>query len=106
MKIEITEKAKSELVKLDIGGEQFLRINIVPGGCSGMTYSAALDTEMKEGDEVLYQDDAVRIVSDGGSAMFLDGLKIDYSDDLIKSGFRFLSPTSVKSCGCGASFAA
>jgi iron-sulfur cluster assembly protein len=106
MTINITEKAKSELVKLDIGQDSFLRIDIIPGGCSGMTYSAAVDTELKAGDETLYQDEDIRIVADGGSAMFLDGLKIDYSDDLIKSGFRFLSPNSVKSCGCGASFSA
>jgi len=106
MQIHITEKAKTELVKLEIGSDAFLRIDIVPGGCSGMTYNAAIDNELKSGDETLYQDADIRIVADGGSAMFLDGLKIDYSDDLIKSGFRFLSPNSVKSCGCGASFSA
>ena len=105
MNIEITEKAKTELIKLNIGRDQFLRIDIIPGGCSGMTYSAALDTELRPSDEAMYQDADIRIVADGGSAMFLDGLKIDYSDDLIKSGFRFLSPNTVKSCGCGASFA-
>lgn len=106
MQIEITDKAKTELVKLNIGGDQFLRIDIIPGGCSGMTYSAALDTVVKDTDETMFQDADIRIVADSGSAMFLDGLKIDYSDDLIKSGFRFLSPNSVKSCGCGASFSA
>jgi len=106
MSITITERAKQELVKLDIGGPQFLRIDIVPGGCSGMTYSAGIDTELKDSDTLLFQDDGIRIVADGGSALFLDGLKIDYSDDLIKSGFRFLSPSAVKSCGCGASFSA
>jgi iron-sulfur cluster assembly protein len=105
MQIEVTDKAKAELRKLDIGVDQFLRIDIVPGGCSGMTYSAGLDTEVKPSDEVIYQDDLIRIVADGGSAMFLDGLKIDYSDDLIKSGFRFMTPNAVKSCGCGSSFA-
>jgi iron-sulfur cluster assembly protein len=106
MNIHITEKAKSELIKLDIGKNSFLRIDIIPGGCSGMTYSAAVDTELKDGDETNNKDEDIRLVADGGSAMFLDGLKIDYSDDLIKSGFRFLSPNSVKSCGCGASFSA
>ncbi len=105
MQIEITDKAKQELIKLDIGQNQFLRIDIVPGGCSGMTYTAALDTELRESDMVLYKDADMRLVADSGSAMFLDGLKIDFSDDLIKSGFRFLSPSAVKSCGCGASFA-
>lgn len=106
MNINITERAKGELFKLNIGGDQFLRIDIIPGGCSGMTYNAALDTELKPSDETMYEDADIRIVADGGSAMFLDGLKIDYSDDLIKSGFRFISPNSVKSCGCGASFSA
>ncbi len=106
MQIEITDIAKQELMKLNVGNDQFLRIDIVPGGCSGMTYSAALDTEMRASDEVLYEDGDVRIVSDSGSAMFLDGLRVDYSSDLIKAGFRFLSPSGLKSCGCGASFSA
>ncbi len=106
MNIDITEQAKAELLKLNIGGDQFLRIDIIPGGCSGMTYNAAIDTEMRESDATMYCDDDICIVADSGSAMFLDGLKIDYSSDLIKSGFRFISPNSVKSCGCGASFSA
>jgi iron-sulfur cluster assembly protein len=106
MIITITDRAKAELAKLEIGEGQFLRIEIVPGGCSGMTYSAAIDDAAKPSDETLYQDGELRVVADSGSAMFLDGLKIDYSDDLIQSGFRFLSPNSVKSCGCGASFSA
>lgn len=106
MRIEITDVAKAELMKLSVGTGQFLRIDVVPGGCSGMTYAAALDTELKESDEVLFEDGEIQIVSDSGSALFLDGLKIDYSSDLIKAGFRFLSPSGLKSCGCGASFSA
>jgi iron-sulfur cluster assembly protein len=105
MQIEVTEKAMLELEKLEVGGDQFLRIDIVPGGCSGMTYQAALDTELRSADEVIFHAGGIRIVADSGSAMFLDGLKVDYSEDLIQSGFRFLSPSALKSCGCGASFA-
>jgi len=104
MNMIITEQAKKELLKVGIGPAQFLRIDIVSGGCSGMTYSAGIDSEFKESDEVMFQDEEIRIVADAGSAMFLDGLTIDYSDDLIKSGFRFLTPGKVKSCGCGSSF--
>lgn len=106
MQIEITDIAKQELIKLNVGADRFLRIDIVPGGCSGMTYAAALDTELRSTDEVLFEDGDIRVVADSGSAMFLNGLKIDYSADLIKAGFRFLSPSGLKSCGCGASFAA
>lgn len=102
--IAVSERAKQELTKLEATGENFLRISIVPGGCSGMTYTAAIDNTLSESDQVLFQDGSLRIIADGGSAMFLDGLQIDYSDDLIASGFRFKNPKAVKACGCGSSF--
>jgi iron-sulfur cluster assembly protein len=102
--IQVSERAKQELVKLEATGGSFLRISVVAGGCSGMTYSAAIDNALSDADQVLYQDGDLRIVADGGSAMFLDGLQIDYSDDLIASGFRFKNPRAKKACGCGSSF--
>lgn len=105
MTIEVTDKAKTEFEKLDVPEGAFLRISVVQGGCAGMTYTAAVETAMGDDDESLYEDGSLRIVADVGSATFLDGLKIDYSDDLIKSGFRFLNPNAAGSCGCGSSFA-
>ena len=102
--IQITDKAKQELIRLEAAGENFLRISVVPGGCSGMTYSAAIDNILSDTDQVMFQDDQLRVIADQGSAMFLDGLQIDYSDDLIASGFRFKNPKAVKACGCGSSF--
>ncbi len=102
--LSITEKALHALHDLNLPQDGFLRINVVPGGCSGMTYAAALDTELAESDLVLYEADNLRIVTDPESATFLDGLQIDYSDDLIRSGFRFTNPNVCGSCGCGASF--
>jgi iron-sulfur cluster assembly protein len=77
----------------------------VPGGCSGMTYSAALDQAMGTEDVEVFSRDTLRIVCDQGSAIFLEGLRIDYSDDLVRSGFRFTNPNASGSCGCGSSFA-
>lgn len=102
--IQMTYRAKAELAKLQLTGEQFLRINVVPGGCSGMTYSAAADSEFGAEDVTVFESPEVRIVTDQGSAIFLEGLKIDYSNDLIRSGFRFTNPNASGSCGCGASF--
>lgn len=102
--IQITDKAKTELRNMDAGGENFLRISVVPGGCSGMTYSAAIDNAITDDDQTIFEDGALRVIADNGSAMFLDGLQIDYSDDLIASGFRFKNPKAVKACGCGSSF--
>lgn len=102
--IEISQKAKNELRNLDAGGENFLRISVVPGGCSGMTYTAAIDNSISDQDQTVFEDGDLRVIADNGSAMFLDGLQIDFSDDLIASGFRFKNPKAVKSCGCGSSF--
>lgn len=105
MAIQISEKAKQELVKLEANGPNFLRISVVSGGCSGMTYSACIDNTLSDTDQVLFEENDLRIIADPNSAMFLDGLSIDYSDDLIASGFRFKNPKAVKACGCGSSFA-
>jgi iron-sulfur cluster assembly accessory protein len=103
--IDITEKAQEQLSRLDLGENGFLRINVVPGGCSGMTYTAAVDTDFSDSDVAVFENPPLRIVTDEGSAIFLEGLKIDFSDDLIRSGFRFTNPNASGSCGCGASFA-
>jgi len=106
MNISVSDKAVEQLKKLEIGKDKFLRISIVAGGCSGMTYAAAIDTDLADADEVLFEKDDVRIVSEFKSMLYLDGLNIDYSDDLINAGFKFTNPNAQKSCGCGASFAA
>jgi iron-sulfur cluster assembly protein len=103
--IQVSERARQELERLEATGENFLRISVIQGGCSGMTYNASIDNTLSDGDQVLYHEGGLRIVSDGGSAMFLDGLQIDFSDDLIASGFRFKNPRAKKACGCGSSFA-
>lgn len=102
--IKITPVALKELIKLEATGESFLRIAVIPGGCSGMTYSACIDNVLSDDDTVIYADGDLRVVSDAGSTMFLDGLEIDFSDDLIASGFRFKNPKAKKGCGCGSSF--
>lgn len=69
-----------------------------------MTYDAEIDTEVKENESVIYRETDLRVVADESSLPFLEGLEIDYSDDLISAGFRFNNSTNDSSCGCGASF--
>lgn len=104
--LTITEKALAAIEKLELPDGGFLRISVIPGGCSGRTYTAAMDDELAADDLVLHESGPLRIVTDPESAEFLDGLEIDYSDDLIRSGFRFRNPNASGSCGCGASFKA
>lgn len=104
--IVLTEKALAALRQLDLPAGAFLRIGVVAGGCSGQTYSAAVDTKGDPADLTLHASGPLRIVTDPKSANVLDGLRIDHSDDLIRSGFRFSNAKAGGSCGCGASFKA
>jgi len=105
MSISISDKAKNQLVELGVGSERFLRIRVVAGGCSGNTYTAVIDDQLVDNDLVVFEESDLRAVSDPQSAAYLGGLQIDYSDDLVQSGFRFNNPNARKACGCGASFA-
>lgn len=105
MTVTLTPKAKQRLRELEVGDDRFLRIGVANGGCSGMTYTANIETALKDGDEIVHNDDSLRVIADARSALFLDGLNIDYSDDLIQAGFRLSNKNAKKACGCGASFA-
>lgn len=69
-----------------------------------MTYDAEIDSQKGLGESVIQNEGDIVVVSDQESITFLDGLNIDYSDDLISVGFRFTNSSNSSSCGCGASF--
>ena len=103
MNITIKEKAEAMLnSKLEAG--QFLRVFVKEGGCAGLTYGAAIASEMKGGESVVHTAGVIPIVTDEASAKFLDGLVIDYSDELINGGLQFTNSNTKTTCGCGQSF--
>jgi iron-sulfur cluster assembly accessory protein len=107
--IQVSAAAREELLRL--GGEErraagFLRLVVVAGGCTGLTYEMGIDSVQTPFDRLLYRDDELQVLTDGASFRYLKGLSVDYSADLVKAGFRFLNPNAVASCGCGSSFAA
>lgn len=103
MKIIIEEKAR-EMLEKKLDPDQFLRVVVTEGGCAGLTYSANIDQEMRESESVILQNGDIQIVSDPQSSQYLDGLTIDYSDDLIGGGLQFSNENAGTTCGCGASF--
>ncbi len=104
MNIVVTDLAKEQLRMYRKDNNEFMRINVESGGCSGMTYKAVIDTTVNDQDEIVYEDGDIKIVSDSRSALFLGGLHVDYSNDLIQSGFRLSNSNASESCACGASF--
>merc|ERR1719291_364388 len=85
-----------------------LRMGVRNGGCSGLSYVMDYTTEdnINYDDDVVdvYPDDNIKCVIDSKSMLYLYGLKLDYSDDLIGGGFKFFNPNAESSCGCGSSF--
>jgi iron-sulfur cluster assembly protein len=80
-----------------------LRLGVLGGGCSGLSYSIKFDTRPRERDRV-YEFDGVRIFVDPKSFVYLHGMTLDYEQTLMKQGFNFINPNSTRSCGCGSSF--
>ena len=103
MNIIILEKAR-KMLENKLEPDQFLRVAVTEGGCAGLTYSADIDRQMKADETVILQSGDIRIVSDTGSSRYLDGLTIDYSDELIGGGLQFTNARAETTCGCGASF--
>ena len=103
--INVSERAIAEITRLTGDSDQFLRIWVTEGGCAGMTYEAAVDTTETPFDRQLFAFSGVRVLADRNSSHHVDGLEIDYSEDLISLGFRFRNPNASKACGCGSSFA-
>src|ERR1041384_3611866 len=98
--IELTTKAIEKVREImhDQGiAEGGLRVGVKGGGCSGMSYNLAIDTEQRPGEKVFV---------DMKSFLFLDGSTLDYKEEgLMQRGFTFVNPNSSGACGCGESFA-
>ena len=80
-----------------------LRLGVLGGGCSGLSYSIKFDTRPRERDRI-YEFDGVRVFVDPKSFLYLHGMTLDYEETLMRQGFNFINPNSSRSCGCGSSF--
>ncbi len=82
----------------------FIRVSVVGGGCSGLSYNLDFDNEDKEGDQV-FESEGAKIVCDMKSFLYLCGTELDFTDGLNGKGFNFVNPNATRTCGCGESFA-
>ncbi len=106
--ITMTEKAREALKRMQTeegaGSGSMLRITVLAGGCSGMSYKLSFDDKpATAGDKVLDCGD-VKIVVDAKTGIYIKGMEIDYSGGLNGSGFVFRNPNAKEVCGCGTSF--
>jgi iron-sulfur cluster assembly protein len=106
--LQVTEKAvkriRTAMAKEGISPtEGGLRLGVMGGGCSGLSYSIKFDTQPRERDRIFEFED-VRVFVDPKSFVYLHGMTLDYEETLMRQGFNFINPNSTRSCGCGSSF--
>ena len=80
-----------------------LRIYVSGGGCSGLQYGMALDTEV-DPDDTIFDYEGIAIVLSAYDQKYLLGSVVDFIDTSMGGGFKVTNPNAVKSCGCGSSF--
>lgn len=104
--IVLTENAVKQIKRIredenvEGGG---LRVAVVGGGCSGLSYKLDFAREAETTDKV-FEQDGVKVFVDPKSFLYIRGLTLDYQGGLNGAGFRFQNPSATKSCGCGTSF--
>lgn len=104
--IQISESAAKQIQRLKEDGSapaEFLRVKVVPGGCSGMSYKLDFDSGLKD-DDKLFEDHGTRVVVDKKSYLYIAGMTLDFEGGLNGKGFVFSNPNASKTCGCGSSF--
>jgi iron-sulfur cluster assembly protein len=103
----VADSAKERIVHLrakdSIPQDHFLRVSVVSGGCSGLSYKIEFDHIEKPDDQV-FEDNGVKIVTDLKSFLYLFNTTLEFSSGLEGKGFYFNNPNASRTCACGESF--
>ena len=105
--LEISDSAAKRLawmIEQEGDTDLMLRITVSGGGCSGYQYGFTFDDTVTP-DDLTFERDGVRVVTDDASMNLLAGSQVDYKDELVGSYFTINNPNASSSCGCGTSFA-
>ncbi|MCC7298532.1 MAG: iron-sulfur cluster assembly accessory protein [Bacteroidia bacterium] len=104
--VTFTQSAFEELMRLKedlkLVEDQYLRIGVKGGGCSGLSYLLAFDK--KEEHDKMYQYQGLDIVMNKAHVMYVLGMQVDWENGLNNRGFVFVNPNAKDTCGCGQSF--
>jgi iron-sulfur cluster assembly protein len=106
--IQVSESASKKIIEMmkDDGfdaANDYVRVGVKSGGCSGLSYELKFDKELSENDKV-FEDNNIRIAVEKKSFLYLAGTILEYSGGLNGKGFVFNNPNAQRTCGCGESF--
>jgi iron-sulfur cluster assembly protein len=106
--IYVSEEALQKINQIisteNLGNDFFVRVSVVSGGCSGLSYKMDFDNELQPNDQ-LFEDKGLKIVTDLKSFLYLFDTTLSFSGGLNGKGFYFENPNASRTCGCGESFA-
>jgi iron-sulfur cluster assembly protein len=104
--VQLAEGAIKEVKRLmsepGFDQDQYLRIGVKGGGCSGLSYVLGFDK--KEEDDDIYEMEGIPVVMKKAHGIYLFGMVVDFEDGLNARGFVFKNPNASSTCGCGSSF--
>ena len=80
-----------------------IKLGIKKAGCSGYEYTFDFVDDIID-DSITYEKDGFKIFIDSNSFSFLKGSMVDYVDEGLNQGIKFINPNAKAVCGCGESF--
>ena len=100
-----SQKVQALMQEANVTKENFfVRVSVVGGGCSGLSYKMDFDSDLQPNDQI-FDDKDIRLVTDLKSFLYLCNTTLEFTDGLNGKGFYFNNPNASRSCGCGESFA-
>ncbi|MGB1121870.1 MAG: HesB/IscA family protein [Saprospiraceae bacterium] len=104
----VADSAKAKITEImssqNLDENYFIRVSVVSGGCSGLSYKMDFDNEIQEKDQI-FEDNDTKVVTDLRSFLYLCNTTLEFSGGLNGKGFQFVNPNAARTCGCGESFA-
>ena len=88
-----SSKIKTIMEEQHMTPSHFVRVSVLGGGCSGLSY------------KMDFEDKGVKLVTDLRSFLYVCNTTLEYSDGLNGKGFEFKNPNATRTCACGESFA-
>ncbi len=106
--VYVADSAKNKVTELfqqeSLTDDYFIRVSVISGGCSGLSYKMDFDNESQANDQI-FEDNGVKVVTDLKSFLYLCNTTLEFSGGLNGKGFYFNNPNAARECGCGESFA-
>jgi iron-sulfur cluster assembly accessory protein len=104
--IHLSQSAADEVVRLKSrqkSPQVYFRLGVAAIGCSGLSYFTAFE-EVVQADDQIFDCQGIRVAINSQSLPYVNGLTLDYSEDLMGGSFRFHNPNATQHCDCGTSF--